>query len=82
MSKQEPVAYVTGFYKGHCVIEPLDRATVLPVGMALYRAPTEWVGLTDEEIKALPSWWPSYEQMPALMTLARDIENLLKEQNT
>jgi hypothetical protein len=41
----------------------------------------EWVGLTDEEIKALSSWWPSYDQMPALMTLARDIENTLKEKN-
>ncbi len=42
----------------------------------------KWVGLTDEEIKALSSWWPSYDQMPALMTLARDIENSLKEKNT
>ena len=45
-------------------------------------AQREWVGLTDEEIKVLSSWWPSYEQMPALMTLARDIENSLKEKNT
>ena len=51
--EQKPVAYITGFFKGHCVIEPTDRATVLPVGMALYRAPREWVGLTDEEIDAL-----------------------------
>jgi hypothetical protein len=42
----------------------------------------DWVSLTDEEIKALSSWWPSYDQMPALMTLARDIENSLKEKNT
>ena len=42
----------------------------------------EWVGLTDEEIKALAGWWPSYDEMPALMTLARDIENSLKEKNT
>ncbi len=41
----------------------------------------EWVGLTDEEIKALSSWWPSYNQMPALIILARDIENSLKEKN-
>ncbi len=41
-----------------------------------------WVGLTDEEIKALPSWWPSYDQMPALMRLVRDIEAKLKEKNT
>ena len=48
MSK--PVGYVSGFYDGYCVIQPLDPAVVLPAGMALYRAPTEWVGLTDEEV--------------------------------
>ena len=42
-SSVEPVAYVTGFYDGHCVIQPTDPAVVLPVGMALYRAPREWV---------------------------------------
>lgn len=42
----------------------------------------KWVGLTDEEIKALVSWWPSYDQMPALMVLAKDIQNSLKEKNT
>jgi hypothetical protein len=31
-----PVAAVTGYYGGHCVIEPIDRAQLLPVGMALY----------------------------------------------
>jgi hypothetical protein len=41
----------------------------------------KWVGLTDDEIKALPSWWPSYEEMPALMRLVRDIEAKLKEKN-
>lgn len=41
-----------------------------------------WVGLTDEEIKALASWWPSYDQIPALMVLAKDIQNSLKEKNT
>ena len=42
---------------------------------------SKWVGLTDEEIKALPSWWPSYDQEPALMRLVRDIEAKLKEKN-
>jgi len=49
MSK--PVAYVTGYYQGHCVIQPTDPAVVLPVGMALHRAPTDWVELTDVELK-------------------------------
>ena len=52
-SRWGPVAYVTGFHNGHCVIQPIDPAVVLPVGLALYRAPTEWVGLTDEDMEVL-----------------------------
>ena len=37
--RMEPVARVTGYYGGRCVIEPLNRATVLPTDMALYAAP-------------------------------------------
>lgn len=48
----------------------------------LEQEPRQWQGLTDEEIKALASWWPSYDQMPALMVLAKDIQNSLKEKNT
>jgi hypothetical protein len=36
---QEPVAYVTGMSFGRFIVEPLNRAMVLPVGMALYSAP-------------------------------------------
>ena len=32
----EPVAVVAGTYGGHFVVEPVNRAMVLPVGMALY----------------------------------------------
>ena len=42
----------------------------------------EWVGLTDGEIKSLPSWWPSYEDAPALIQLVKDVEAKLKEKNT
>ena len=49
-STSEPVGYVSGFYGGYCVIQPLDPAVVLPVGLALYRAPTGWVGLADAEL--------------------------------
>jgi FMN phosphatase YigB (HAD superfamily) len=41
----------------------------------------EWVGLTDKEIKSLPSWWPSYEDAPALIQLVKDVEAKLKEKN-
>ena len=51
--KQKPVAYITGFHNGHCVIQPTDPALVLPVGMALYRSPKEWVGLTDDDYEEL-----------------------------
>jgi hypothetical protein len=33
---QEPVAYVTGMSFGRFIVEPLNPAMVLPVGMALY----------------------------------------------
>ena len=74
--EQKPVAYVTGFHSGHCVIQPTDPATVLPVGMALYRAPTEWVGLTDEEYKIIH--YKNYNYIE----LARAVEAKLKEKNT
>jgi hypothetical protein len=41
----------------------------------------QWVGLTDEEIKSLPSWWPSYEYAPALIELVKDVEAKLREKN-
>jgi sulfur relay (sulfurtransferase) DsrC/TusE family protein len=40
-----------------------------------------WVGLTDEEIKSLRSWWPSYEDAPALLELVKDVEAKLREKN-
>ena len=40
-SAQEPVARVSGTYNGRFVYEPLNPATILPVGMALYSAPQE-----------------------------------------
>jgi hypothetical protein len=36
---QEPVAYVTGTSFGRFIVEPLNFAMVLPVGMALYSSP-------------------------------------------
>jgi hypothetical protein len=42
----------------------------------------KWVWLTDEEIKSLPSWWPSYKDAPALIELVKDVEAKLKDKNT
>ena len=36
---QEPMAYVTGMSFGRFIVEPLNPAMVLPVGMALYSSP-------------------------------------------
>jgi hypothetical protein len=32
----KPIAYVTGYHDGYPVVQPVDGAAVLPVGMALY----------------------------------------------
>lgn len=40
----------------------------------------EWVGLTEEEIKTLPQWFPSHDTA-AVMPLIRAIEANLKEKN-
>jgi len=75
--EQKPVAYVTGFHNGYCVIEPTDPAVVLPVGMALYRA-KEWVGLTDEEIT---NELHKFEAADVWYQFSRAIEAKLKEKN-
>ena len=79
--EQQPVAYVTGFHNGHCVIQSIDPAVVLPAGMALYRAPTEWVGLTDEEIKEIVGPWGDTPIKGYTRKLFDQIEAKLKEKN-
>ena len=77
--EQKPVAYVTGFHNGHCVIEPTDPAVVLPVGMALYRA-KEWVGLTEIEICDIEADELTSANSETF-SFARAIEAKLKEKN-
>jgi len=80
--EQKPVAYITGFHNGHCVIQPTDPAVVLPVGMALYRAPTEWVGLTDEEVSEIIGKEIGFNScFGPEESFARAIEAKLKEKN-
>ena len=80
-SSVEPVAHITGYYRGHCVIQPTDPAVVLPVGTALYRA-KEWVGLTDDEIAQLMYKCDVIVTGPTQFDFARAIEAKLKEKNT
>ena len=80
--EQKPVGYVAGVYDGYCVIQPIDPAVVLPAGMALYRAPTGWVGLTDEEIKEIVGPWGDTPIKGYTRKLFDQIEAKLKEKNT
>jgi hypothetical protein len=78
---QEPVAWVTGFYAGRCVIKTINPAAILPVGVALYTTPPaaqrQWVGLPDDEVmQTMSGDWTSQ------FYFARAIEAKLKEKNT
>lgn len=67
---QKPVAYVTGFSPGYyAVVEPTNLNSIMPVGMALYRAPQQRKPLTDEKITRL---WVEAEPGPE--AFARAIE--------
>ena len=48
---QEPVAVVSGYYGGQCVILPIDPARIFNSNTALYTTPPQrtWVGLTRDE---------------------------------
>lgn len=53
--QSQPIARVTGYYGGNCVIEPLDGKTVSSSGMAVYSAPVAaqaaqpdpWISVKD-----------------------------------
>jgi dienelactone hydrolase len=78
-AQQEPVAIVSGYYGGQCVVLPTNPARLFNSGTAFYTAPPAaqkpWVGLTDEEVAEglrKPFWEDA----------ARAIEAKLKEKNT
>ena len=81
--KQEPVAVVSGYYGGQCVILPIDPARIFNSNTALYTSPPAqrtWVGLSDEEIQTT---WDSV--MDGAVFTRREvykaIEAKLKEKN-
>lgn len=55
----QPVASVTGYVGGNCVIEPIDRTRVMPVGMALY---SQLVASSQDAEGLTPkaAWWAGY----------------------
>jgi hypothetical protein len=73
------MAREAGFADGVVDIVGFEGFTNFAALVAAQNRP--WVGLTDEEIKSLPSWWPSYEDAPALIQLVKDVEAKLKEKN-
>lgn len=78
-SEQGPVAwYHAEEYKTHFTTEPAHDL-IGKYWQPLYTAPRPWVGLTDEEIRSLNNWWPSYNDKRSLMVLIRDAESKLKE---
>jgi hypothetical protein len=80
---QEPVAWVTGFYAGRCVIKTINPAAILPVGVALYTTPPaaqrQWVGLSHEEVM---DSWDEIRDGDWAPDFYAVIEAKLKEKNT
>ena len=78
-AQQEPVAVVSGYYGGQCVILPIDPARIFNSNTALYTSPPAqrtWVDLTDEEFQ----WVYDHGRTPAGMM--EMVEAKLKEKNT
>lgn len=67
----EPVAYVTGYFDGRCVIKPIEPV-FLPTGMALYRSPPKREPLTAPQIHELD--WPDDVAFEDILKLTRAVE--------
>jgi hypothetical protein len=82
----QPVAVVSGYYGGQCVVLPTDPARLFNSGTAFYTTPPaqrQWVGLTEEEhtqIVVEASGWNN--PTSGFFSVARAIEAKLKEKNT
>ena len=61
--------------------DAFDKAMLIEAIKAKLQPKREWQGLTDEEIKMLPQWYPSHETAAAL-PLIRAVEAKLKQRNT
>ena len=81
--EQEPVAWQGVHDQTDLYYRKPPQADARPLYTTPSAPPPQrtWVGLTDDEIEALASWWPSYDQMPAIKVLIKDVTNSLKEKN-
>jgi hypothetical protein len=48
--QQEPVAFVSGYTNGECVVMPMNPAVVFSVGTALYNAPVHAIDMSQERV--------------------------------
>ena len=81
--EQEPVAWVTGWHDGHCVIRAANPSAILPIGIALYTAPPrrEWEGLNDDEVTQAMYRADAIFTGPMQFKFAKEIEAKLREKN-
>ena len=81
---QEPVAVVSGYYGGQCVVLPINPARLFNSGTAFYTAPPAaqklWVGLTKEDKEDF--WTADQMTNEEWEHLFAKIETRLKEKNT
>ena len=82
--EQEPVAWAYVNSDDECEQIEYCTESPLPEFVPLYASPPkrEWVGLTDDEIKAIVGPWGSTEIKGYTRTLFDQIEAALKEKNT
>lgn len=79
--QSQPVARVTGYYGGRCVIEPLDGKSVFPAGMAVYSAPvaaqaaqpTDCTRIMREQGKPYPRTCPRCKLGPCAYSPAVEV---------
>jgi hypothetical protein len=79
----EPIAIVTGVHAGRTVVEPINRALVLPVGMALYAHPAPAMPAAAEAMRAAIDLIDEAEGQPLWADYAQRVDearNILRAQ--
>jgi hypothetical protein len=54
--KQEPVAFVSGYTNGECVVMPTNPAVLFSVGTALYNAPVHAIDMSEKHVRVSDKW--------------------------